>query len=291
MEQNSALAALADPARWRIVTALADRPQSVGVIADEVGLRQPQATKHLQTLERAGLVVSQRSGQRKIFALEAGPLRDLAVRLGRLADGADRQSTVRADFDNYGASLAEELASATAHRWADGRSFSFRRRLAAPRETVWAAVTEADRMARWWVPDHLRVARLIFEAVPGGRVIQEYADAADRTGVDGLVGRAEGVVRSVVDGERIGFRLSPLLPTGAVAFTADYTVTLADHRDAPGGASAGDPSRPEPVTTELDVRFRIDDSVVESADFIAGIELGWNQSLDRLAALINAEQK
>ena len=56
------LAALADPARWRIVAVLARRPRSVGVVAELTGLRQPQATKHLQTLDRAGIVISKLAG-------------------------------------------------------------------------------------------------------------------------------------------------------------------------------------------------------------------------------------
>ncbi|MCP9964481.1 ArsR/SmtB family transcription factor [Actinomadura madurae] len=83
------LAALADPARWRLVGLLAERPRSVGVLARLAGARQPQTTKHLQTLERAGVVTSQRSGQRRVYALQAAPLRDLAAALGRLADTAD----------------------------------------------------------------------------------------------------------------------------------------------------------------------------------------------------------
>ena len=44
-------AALGDGARWRIVELLAERPRSVGELAELTGLRQPQTTKHLQTLE------------------------------------------------------------------------------------------------------------------------------------------------------------------------------------------------------------------------------------------------
>src|SRR3954454_1176966 len=85
---DATLAALADPARWRLVALLADRPRPVGVLAQLAGARQPQTTKHLQTLERAGVVVSQRSGQRRIYALRSEPLRELAAELGRLADTA-----------------------------------------------------------------------------------------------------------------------------------------------------------------------------------------------------------
>ena len=50
------LAALAEPNRLRIVGLLGAAPRSVGEIAAALRLRQPQVTKHLQTLERAGVV-------------------------------------------------------------------------------------------------------------------------------------------------------------------------------------------------------------------------------------------
>ncbi len=65
-------AALGDSARWRIVELLAERPRSVGELAESTGLRQPQTTKHLQTLARAGLVTVSPLGQRRIAAVEAG---------------------------------------------------------------------------------------------------------------------------------------------------------------------------------------------------------------------------
>ncbi|MCA2220731.1 ArsR/SmtB family transcription factor, partial [Nonomuraea aurantiaca] len=61
---DALLTALADPARWRLVGLLAERPRPVGVLAQLAQARQPQTTKHLQALERAGVVTSQRSGQR-----------------------------------------------------------------------------------------------------------------------------------------------------------------------------------------------------------------------------------
>ena len=72
------LAALAEPDRLRIVELLDAAPRSVGEVAARLGLRQPQATKHLQTLERAGLVTTHPLGQRRIYALRREPLRELA---------------------------------------------------------------------------------------------------------------------------------------------------------------------------------------------------------------------
>ncbi|MEV4516558.1 metalloregulator ArsR/SmtB family transcription factor [Dactylosporangium sp. NPDC049525] len=86
------LAALAEPARWRLVCLLAVRPQSVGILAQLSGAHQPQTTKHLQTLERADVVRSHRSGQRRMYTLRAERLRDLAAALHGLAEAADLAS-------------------------------------------------------------------------------------------------------------------------------------------------------------------------------------------------------
>src|SRR3954465_12353880 len=93
------LAAVADPARWRLVELLAERPRSVGVLAQLAGARQPQTTKHLQTLERAGLVTSERTGQRRIYALQSDPLRELAAALNLLADSSEQVGGARESFD------------------------------------------------------------------------------------------------------------------------------------------------------------------------------------------------
>jgi uncharacterized protein YndB with AHSA1/START domain/DNA-binding transcriptional ArsR family regulator len=261
------LAALADPDRWRIVALLAERPRSVGVVAQLAGLRQPQASKHLQRLERAGLVVSQRSGQRRIYALETEPLRELATLIGGLAETVEQNRGDRETFDKYFMSRAAEILAADRERWADDRVFTFRRVLAAPRDRVWRHLTDPDLAAVWWSPRDLAVSELVLEPRPGGRVILEYRDADDGAGTDGIVGRAEGVVDVAVGPERLAFRLSPQLPDGGVAFTGHYALTLREQ-----GAES----------TALDVRLRIADSAIASAEFIAGIEIGWSQCLDQL---------
>jgi DNA-binding transcriptional ArsR family regulator len=68
------LAALAEPNRLRIVELLGEAPRPVGEIATALGLRQPQVTKHLQTLERAGLVRVHPLGQRRVYVLRRSPL-------------------------------------------------------------------------------------------------------------------------------------------------------------------------------------------------------------------------
>ncbi|MER6993066.1 metalloregulator ArsR/SmtB family transcription factor [Saccharopolyspora hirsuta] len=261
------LAALADPARWRLVRLLAERPRSVGVLAQLAEARQPQTTKHLQTLERAGVVNSQRTGQRRIYALQPGPLRDLAVELNQLADTADRAG---ATFHRYGSGLNAERRAAAAPGWADDRSFRFHRSLPGQPDLVWRHLTDPALLATWWTPDDLRVSELVFEARPGGRIVHEYRDVEDADASEPVAGRAEGAVEEVRPGERLAYRLSPLLPDGGTAFTAHVDLSL----------------RTTGTGTELDASWRITDSTVDSADFIAGIEIGFGQSLDKLAATL-----
>ncbi|MFI6920847.1 metalloregulator ArsR/SmtB family transcription factor [Nonomuraea spiralis] len=267
------LTALADPARWRLVTLLAEQPRPVGVLAQLAEARQPQTTKHLQTLERAGVVVSRRTGQRRIYALQPGPLRDLAGVLSRLADTADRRGGPREAYDRYVAGLDTERHAAQEPGWADGRSFRFHRSLTGPPELVWHHLTDASSLAQWWAPDGLRVSEFVFEARPGGRIVLEYRDAEDLDDSDVVVGRAQGVVDDVRTGEHLAYRLSPLLPDGGLAFTGHLDFDL----------------RPTRTGADLEVHYRITDSTTDSADFVAGIEIGFGQSLDRLAAALAAD--
>ncbi|MGY1495275.1 metalloregulator ArsR/SmtB family transcription factor [Streptomyces sp. QTS52] len=269
---DALLTALAEPARWRLLRLLAERPRSVGVLAQLTDARQPQTTKHLQTLERAGAVTSQRTGQRRVYTLRPGPLRDLAAALSQLADTADQADGPRATYDRYGLSVDAERLAAQESGWADGRSFTFHRSLAGRPELVWRHLTDTALLAHWWTPEDLRASELVFEARPGGRIVQEYRDAEDIADSNPVVGRAEGVVDDVRPGEHLAYRLSPLLPDGRLAFTAHVAMGL-------GPTSTG---------TDLDVRWRITDSTVDSADFIAGIEIGFGQSLDKLAATLTA---
>ncbi|WP_214108504.1 metalloregulator ArsR/SmtB family transcription factor [Acrocarpospora catenulata] len=269
---DALLTALADPARWQLVSLLAQRPRSVGVLAQLAQARQPQTTKHLQTLERVGVVTSQRTGQRRIYALQPVPLRELAAALSRLADTAEQNGGLRETYDRHGLSLRAERLAAEESGWADGRSFRFLRSLTGRPELVWRHLTETALLARWWAPDDLRVSELVFEARPGGRIVLEYRDAEDADGSDLVAGRAEGVVDEMRPGERLAYRLSPLLPDGGLAFTAHVDLAL----------------RPTGTGTDLDVHYRITDSTVDSADFIAGIEIGFGQSLDKLAATLAA---
>lgn len=71
------LACLGDASRFRIVSELTDGQACVTELAGRIGLSQSCTTRHLQALERAGLVSRERAGRRVLFAVRS---HDPAVR-------------------------------------------------------------------------------------------------------------------------------------------------------------------------------------------------------------------
>jgi DNA-binding transcriptional ArsR family regulator len=65
------LACLGVVSRFRLVRALAVADRCVGELAEAVGLSQSCTTRHLQALERVGLVKGHREGRRVRFRLRA----------------------------------------------------------------------------------------------------------------------------------------------------------------------------------------------------------------------------
>jgi len=75
--------ALAEPNRLQIIELLLAGPRPVGDLVDQLGLRQPQVSKHLRVLSEAGLVDVRVDAQRRIYALRPAPLQELEAWLDR----------------------------------------------------------------------------------------------------------------------------------------------------------------------------------------------------------------
>jgi DNA-binding transcriptional ArsR family regulator len=75
---SATFAALADPTRRAILSRLADGPATVKELSAPFDMSGPAVSKHLQVLERAGLIHRGRSAQWRPRTLDAGPLRQVA---------------------------------------------------------------------------------------------------------------------------------------------------------------------------------------------------------------------
>lgn len=263
-------AALGDATRWRMVELLAERPRSVGELAELTGLRQPQTTKHLQTMARTGLVAVFPLGQRRVYAVEGPALRAFEQRLHELAGTTEAHARDRDVIERYQAAIRAETAAADRDSWADERTFAFERLLPASRETVWEHWVDPTLLAAWWAPPSLTVTRCALVPRRGGRALLEYQDA------EGHAYLSEGRVRAAKKPQHVRFDLSVWNDSRtATVFTGHYDVALTEDADG----------------TRLHIDLRITDTTVDAAPAIAGIETGWDQVLDQLASAVRTSRR
>ncbi|MET9329366.1 metalloregulator ArsR/SmtB family transcription factor [Tsukamurella sp. NPDC003166] len=246
-----ALAAVAEPTRFRIVELLADRPRTVTEVQEAIGARQPQTTKHLQVLEAAGVVRVHKLGRRRVARIDRGMMRTLSEYFATLAvTGQDD-----AALEGYDRAIAVE-------RRGDGaRTVVVERTLEVSVDRVWAAWTDPALAATWWAPRHFGVEDVAVAPVAG-----ESVRLVLREG-DGARYVSEGRVLEVDAPRRLVFTLAPVGADGAPLFGARHTVVL-----------TGDASTT--VTLTIDVTDAGDDA----APMVAGLQPGWNQLLDGLVA-------
>ncbi len=70
---DATFAALSDPTRRGILAQLSTGECSVGELAEAFPITQSAVSRHLQVLERAGLITRRRDGQRRLCRLEDAP--------------------------------------------------------------------------------------------------------------------------------------------------------------------------------------------------------------------------
>jgi DNA-binding transcriptional ArsR family regulator len=83
-EACALLKALANPHRLMIVCSLIDGEQSVGALAQTLGVRETLVSQHLSLLRRDRVVAARRDGQTIYYGLRGGEARALVETLSRL---------------------------------------------------------------------------------------------------------------------------------------------------------------------------------------------------------------
>jgi len=80
---NSTFAALSDPTRRAILARLATGETTVTELAEPFAMSKPAITKHLNVLEKAGLIKRGRDAQRRPVQLQAQPLKEATDWIGQ----------------------------------------------------------------------------------------------------------------------------------------------------------------------------------------------------------------
>ena len=139
--------------------------------------------------------------------------------------------------------------------------------LNAPRDLVFKAWTDQIEMAQWWGPRYFTNPVCELDVRPGGAILIHMQ------GPDGTVFPMEGEFLEVTPVERIVMATTALDSLGGNPLLEEITtVTFEEHNGK----------------TKLTVHARITNAVPEAAGALAGMEEGWNQTLDKLVEFVAA---
>ena len=134
----------------------------------------------------------------------------------------------------------------------------------APRKLVFKVWTDPKHLQQWWGPHGFTNPRCEADARPGGAI------HIDMRGPDGTVYPMTGIYEEIDEPERIVFTSSALDKDGNPLFEIRTTVTFAEQGDK----------------TKLTMQARVMKTTPAAASHLAGMEIGWTQTLERLAAYV-----
>lgn len=156
------------------------------------------------------------------------------------------------------------------------QAFVMERVFDAPREAVWRAWTDPEWFRRWWGPEHFTAPACRMDVRPGGRFLWTMRDP------DGNDYHTGGEFLEVVPPERLV-----------------YTDSFADEHGNVIPAAQFGMGEAYPDTTVVTVTFedlggrtklRIAGAAVPDPTMAEMARLGWSTSLDKLAAVVEAER-
>ena len=137
----------------------------------------------------------------------------------------------------------------------------------APRELVFKVWTDPKHVAQWWGPKGFTNPVCELDLRPGGAILIHMR------GPDGTVYPMTGVYQEVVRPERLVFTSGALDADGNPLFEVLTTVTFTE----------------ESSKTKQILKARVIKRTAQAAPYLAGMEAGWTQSLERLAAYVATE--
>jgi uncharacterized protein YndB with AHSA1/START domain len=136
--------------------------------------------------------------------------------------------------------------------------------LNAPRAMVFKAWTDPAQVSEWWGPQRFTNRIRKWEPRPGGVI------DLDMIGPDGTAYPMSGTIKTISEPDSIVFTSAVPGPDGPV-FEVLTKITLVES----GGK------------TTLTMHARITSRTDAAAQFLAGMEAGWTQTLERLDALLS----
>lgn len=139
----------------------------------------------------------------------------------------------------------------------------------APRELVWKAWTDPQQIAQWWGPHGFTNPLCEWDARPGGAILIHMR--GPKGSPFDFIMPMKGKFHEVLAPERLVFTGSAIEDKmGNAQLEVHNTVTFAENNGK----------------TTLTVYAKVVKVLPGAAQALAGMEEGWSQSLERLAALL-----
>ena len=149
------------------------------------------------------------------------------------------------------------------------REVTLTRIIDAPRALVWAAWTEPERMAQWWGPHHFTNPVCEMDVRPGGKLMIHMK------ATDGTVYPMPGTFIEVEKPSRLVFKAFAEALDGT-KYLESITEVIFEEQGA---------------RTRLTVKANAKGLHPLAPQMLAGMDAGWSQSLERLAALVGTMAK
>jgi uncharacterized protein YndB with AHSA1/START domain len=156
------------------------------------------------------------------------------------------------------------MTAATPKKPLAERELTITRVFDAPRALVFKAWTDAKHLAQWWGPNGFTNPVCEIDARVGGAIRIHMRSP------DGSVYPMKGEIREIVAPERLVFTNIAVDADGNHIIEGFTTVTFAE----------------EHGKTKLTLHTRGAAVAEQAVPYLQGMEYGWTQSMDRLAALV-----
>jgi uncharacterized protein YndB with AHSA1/START domain len=149
------------------------------------------------------------------------------------------------------------------------RELTLVRNINASVEEVFQALTEPDKMKQWWGPNGVSVPVCEVDLKPGGKINIVMLAGSELGEMSGQEWPMTGTYTEIIPPSKIVYMAHPIMNGESVMDTLN-TITLEDKSGK----------------TELKVQIGVANITPEAEGPLAGMEIGWNQSLDKLTKFV-----
>jgi uncharacterized protein YndB with AHSA1/START domain len=154
----------------------------------------------------------------------------------------------------------------------DKKELTLERTFNASRELVWKAWTDPELVKQWWGPDGVTNPTCEWDAKPGGNIHIVMLAGKELGEMAGQEWPMTGEFVEAQEPEKIVFSGNAIVD-GKEVLTTLTTVTFEE----------------ESGKTKLNVHIVVTHTTPEAAGPLQGMEMGWNQQLDKLVTFVQSQ--